>query len=64
MTGVVGLGSHMEIRYEKGIVLTVSGCPKVSVMRMTSPLACRLGSTKLMYVFDSHPEFLIPQFGH
>ena len=51
MTGMVGLGSHIEIGYEKGIVPTMSGCPKVSVMCTASPLACKLGSTKLMLCF-------------
>ena len=51
MTGVVGLGSHIEIGYKKGVVPTVSRCPKVLVMHMASPLACKLGSIKLMLCF-------------
>ena len=51
MTGVVGLGSHIEIGYEKGTVLTVSRRPNVSVMHIASPLACKLGSTMLMLCF-------------
>ena len=50
MTGV-GLGSHIEIEYEKGIAPTISGRPKVSVMHTASPLACKLGSTMLMLCF-------------